>query len=119
MEKEFMDHPGSILYIPHGGGPLPLLGDEGHRDLVNFLKQVPSILEKPSAILIISAHWEDEIVTITSGSLPSLFYDYYGFPDEGYEIEYPAPGDPRLASKIYALLQDSGIEVRLDDQRGL
>ena len=49
---------------------------------------------------------------------PSLIYDYYGFPEETYQIEYPAPGDPVLANKIYKLFQDSGIEAKLDEQRG-
>lgn len=47
------------LFIPHGGGPLPLLGDPGHTGLVKFLKAVPSQIQpKPKAILLVSAHWE-------------------------------------------------------------
>jgi 4,5-DOPA dioxygenase extradiol len=52
-----------ILFIPHGGGPLPLLGDKGHRHLVKFLQEIPSDLGRPSAILVISAHWEENIAT--------------------------------------------------------
>ncbi|TAK61697.1 class III extradiol ring-cleavage dioxygenase, partial [Methylobacter sp.] len=43
---------------------------------------------------------------------------YYGFPKESYEIEYPAPGAPELANKIFNLLENAGIEAKLDDQRG-
>jgi aromatic ring-opening dioxygenase catalytic subunit (LigB family) len=118
MENELIDQLSSVLFIPHGGGPLPLLGDEGHQSMVSFLKQVTPTLGEPSAILTISAHWEEDKATITSGKTPSLIYDYFGFPDEAYEVKYPAPGDPILAAKIYNLLQDSGIETRLDDQRG-
>jgi len=107
-----------VLFIPHGGGPLPLLGDESHFKLVSFLKAITSSLPLPSTILIISAHWEEDKVTIASGSRPSLIYDYYGFPEEMYHIEYPAPGDPVLAGKIFNLLQDNGIEAKLDEQRG-
>jgi 4,5-DOPA dioxygenase extradiol len=113
-----MKPPGSVLYIPHGGGPLPLLGDEGHQDMVSFLKTVTPTLGEPSAILVISAHWEESKATITSGKKPPLIYDYYGFPDEAYAVEYPAPGDPVLADKIFNLLRDGGIETSLDDQRG-
>ena len=63
-------------------------------------------------------NWEEEKVTITSGKSPSLIYDYHGFPDEAYTIKYPASGDPELAGEIYHLLQDSGIESRLDNSRG-
>ena len=61
-----------VLFIPHGGGPLPLLGDINHQTLVGFLKEITPALGFPSSILIISAHWEEEIATITSGKNPSL-----------------------------------------------
>ncbi len=67
---------------------------------------------------MISAHWEEDEVVITSGKNPPLIYDYYGFPDEAYDIKYPAPGDPVLANKIFNLLQKNGIKARLDEQRG-
>jgi len=108
----------SVLYIPHGGGPLPLLRDTAHQGLADFLKTIATKIAKPSAILVISAHWEEEVATITSGSHPELIYDYYGFPPESYDIEYPAPGDPQLAKSLFELLQASGIQARLDDRRG-
>ena len=47
------------LFIPHGGGPLPLLGDPGHTGMVKFLKALPAKVQpKPKAILLVSAHWE-------------------------------------------------------------
>jgi len=106
------------LYIPHGGGPLPLLGDKGHLELVRFLEEIPREFETPDAILVISAHWEESKPTITSGKLPPLIYDYYGFPKESYDIQYPAPGSPELASKIHSLLAANKIEAVLDDQHG-
>ena len=108
----------NIVFIPHGGGPLPLLGDKGHQELVAFLKKITSTLGKPSAILVISAHWEEQQASITSGTAPKLIYDYAGFPAESYEIKYPAPGNPQLAKRIYDLLQNSGIEAKLDNDRG-
>jgi aromatic ring-opening dioxygenase catalytic subunit (LigB family) len=47
-----------------------------------------------------------------------MFYDYYGFPQQAYDITYPAPGHPVLAERIAALLEKSGIPARLDTQRG-
>lgn len=107
-----------VLFIPHGGGPLPLLGDLNHQTLVGFLKEITPDLGFPSSILIISAHWEEEIATITSGKNPPLIYDYYGFPDQAYAIEYPVVGNPELAEKIYDFLQADSIEAKLDDERG-
>ena len=107
-----------VLYLSHGGGPLPLLGDKSHVNLINFFKEITPILAKPNAILVISAHWEANQPTITSGSFPVLIYDYYGFPHESYNIKYPAPGLPELANRICNLLGKAGIEARLDGQRG-
>ncbi|MDF1568586.1 MAG: class III extradiol ring-cleavage dioxygenase [Spirochaetaceae bacterium] len=108
----------SVLYIPHGGGPMPLLSDPGHQELVDFLSKAANELPSPEAIVIVSAHWEETIPTITAGASPPLFYDYYGFPDEAYQIGYPAPGNPDLAKTIAELLGSAGIKARLDDERG-
>ena len=110
--------PSPVLFIPHGGGPLPLLGDNHHTNMVKFLKGITSDLGHPSSILVISAHWEENTPTITSGQSPQLIYDYSGFPEESYNIQYPAPGSPTLAEKVHQLLNNSGIEAILDDQRG-
>lgn len=107
------------LFISHGGGPLPLLGDPGHQQMVTCLQQIAADLPKPKAVLVISAHWECDIPTITSSAQPDLIYDYYGFPPESYEITYPCSGEPELANRVFQLLQEVGIEARLDDQRGL
>ncbi|MDH5391839.1 MAG: dioxygenase [Gammaproteobacteria bacterium] len=107
-----------VLFIPHGGGPLPLLADKAHEEMVAFLKAISRKLVRPSAIVVISAHWQETTVTITGAEKPPLLYDYSGFPDKAYEIEYAAKGSPQLAAKMAALLTSSGIDVRLDNQRG-
>jgi 4,5-DOPA dioxygenase extradiol len=107
-----------ILYLSHGGGPLPLLGDAGHQEMVNKLQAIAATLKKPSAIIVISAHWEERQATITSSAHPALIYDYYGFPKESYDIEYPAPGNPDLAREVSSLLKAKNIEAVLDAKRG-
>lgn len=97
---------------------MPLLGDNRHADMVRFLREVTPSIGRPAAILIISAHWEENQPTITAGKFPALIYDYHGFPKEAYEIEYPAPGDPALAGRIAGLLESSGFDAVLDAQRG-
>ncbi len=111
-------YPSKVLYIPHGGGPLPLLHDPGHHDLADFLKHLAPTLGRPEAIVVISAHWEEDIATLTGGEHPDLIYDYSGFPEAAYHIRYPAPGHPRLAERMQHLLQDSDISARLDNRRG-
>lgn len=107
------------IFISHGGGPLPLLGDPGHSEMVTCLEQLAGRLPLPDAVIVVSAHWEEDVATITSASTPSLIYDYYGFPEESYTFTYPCPGEPELAHEIYRLLEASGIEAKLDQERGL
>ena len=80
-------------------------------------KWLPS--ERPKAIVVVSAHWETEPIQITSSPNPSMYFDYYGFPPETYEYQYPAPGHPELAHQIQELIQDkAGMEAQLNESRG-
>ncbi len=112
------DKRASILYIPHGGGPLPLLSEEGYERMNPFLREFPSTIPVPEAIVVISAHWEEPVISVTAHKNPPMLFDYYGFPPEAYEYDYPAPGRPRLASRIQAMLKTAAIESRLDYERG-
>lgn len=107
-----------VVYIPHGGGPLPLLGDPGHAAMLDFMKGLPAQLRRPSAIIVVSAHWEESAATVLGSAHPPMLYDYYGFPDEAYSITYPGPGSPALAARIAGMLERSGIPVRIDARRG-
>ena len=82
------------------------------------MRQLPARLGKPDAILVISAHWEEHVATVLGAPLPPLFYDYYGFPDQAYEITYPASGSPEMAKRIVELLNGNRIPARVDSQRG-
>jgi len=113
-----MEHNPKALFLSHGGGPMPLLGDAGHREMVECLESIASGIRKPAAIIVVSAHWEERLPTITSGTTPSLIYDYYGFPEASYEIRYPCLGEPSIAREIHELLGDSGIQAELDEERG-
>jgi 4,5-DOPA dioxygenase extradiol len=107
-----------IVYFSHGGGPLPILGDPAHGAMVEFMARLPEQLRTPEAVLVISAHWEESTPTLLGADAPALFYDYYGFPDEAYELTYPAPGAPALAERVAVLLRQHGIGSRIDLQRG-
>jgi 4,5-DOPA dioxygenase extradiol len=113
-----MNNKAQIVYFSHGGGPLPILGDASHKAMVEFMTRLPSQLTTPDAILVISAHWEESAVTVLGAPPPAMFYDYYGFPEEAYAINYPAPGNPELASRISGLLEKNNIPTRIDSRRG-
>ncbi|MCH8551682.1 MAG: dioxygenase [Natronospirillum sp.] len=109
-------------FISHGGGPWPWmereLGDQ-YRVLRTFLQDLPGTLpDAPKAILVITGHWETETLRISAGERPGMIYDYYNFPPHTYEVSYPAPGDPTLASRISTLLEQSGFNAQLDPERG-
>jgi 4,5-DOPA dioxygenase extradiol len=107
-----------VLFLSHGGGPLPLLGDPAHGEMVACLQALAPQLRRPAAILVISAHWEAEVPTLTAGAHPPLIYDYTGFPEASYAITYPCPGDPALAQQLAAGLEAGGASARLDAGRG-
>jgi len=111
-------HKPRVLYLSHGGGPLPILGDESHHEMIDMLKRISAKIEKPSAIIVISAHWEEDTISITSGANPALIYDYYGFPKESYDITYPCPGSPEFAQQVHRIFNEANITSQLDDQRG-
>jgi aromatic ring-opening dioxygenase catalytic subunit (LigB family) len=113
-----MNNQRRALFLSHGGGPLPLLGDDAHAEMVSCLKEIAQTIARPSAIIVVSAHWEARIATVTSGSSPSLIYDYSGFPPESYEIQYPCLGNPLLASSITKQLEKAGINTNSDSARG-
>ena len=118
MEQISPENKAQVVYFSHGGGPLPILGDASHKAMVDFMVRLPSQLRKPDAILVISAHWEESAATLLGAQNPAMFYDYYGFPDQAYEITYPAPGSPELAHRIAGILKINNIASRIDPERG-
>jgi 4,5-DOPA dioxygenase extradiol len=108
------------VFVCHGGGPLPLLGRQP--DVAQHLSEVRqkwlALESPPSAIVVFSGHWESDPIRIIASAQPPLLYDYYGFPNEAYDLKYPAPGSPTLANKIHTLLSKANIPSVLDTQRG-
>ncbi len=118
MNTQGTDKQAQIVYFSHGGGPLPILGDPSHKAMVEFMTDLPKHLRKPDAVLVISAHWEEQAATLLGARQPEMFYDYYGFPAKAYEITYDAPGSPELAAKVATMLQAAGVPAAIDEQRG-
>jgi aromatic ring-opening dioxygenase catalytic subunit (LigB family) len=87
--------------------------------MADYLKNAHSSLPRqPKAIVLVSAHWLQPQVMVTSAAHPDLIYDYFGFPPHTYELTYPAPGAPDLAARMVGMLQYAGIESGADDKRG-
>lgn len=113
------------VYLPHGGGPCFFMEDMGPpgtwTGMANWLKafgdQVISTA-MPQALLVVSAHWEEKTVKVHRGEKPDLLYDYYGFPDYTYKIQYPAPGSPDVADEVMARLQKANIDAEFEYSRG-
>jgi len=109
------------IFVSHGGGPWPWV--EGMREAFavserEFAKLPQLLPEKPRAILVISGHWEESEFTLANASHPPTIYDYSGFPPHTYELKYPAPGAPELATHVQHLLRAAGIVVHEDPSRG-
>jgi aromatic ring-opening dioxygenase catalytic subunit (LigB family) len=113
-----------VVYLPHGGGPWPFVDfGMGHpaefEDLKHYLRSLRTLAKPaPTALLVVSAHWEAKVATVTTSPRPPMLYDYYGFPAAAYEIQWPAPGHPQLATRVQALLATAGLESTTDAQRG-
>lgn len=113
-----------VAYIPHGGGPWPFVelgfGERAELDdlarYLEALRDLPPV--RPRALLVVSAHWEEAVPTVMTAERPPMYYDYYGFPPESYEIQWPAPGDPALASRVRELLAEAGFHTAADPRRG-
>lgn len=108
-----------IFFISHGGGPRPLFGDPSHSGMVAELKRIASLPGTPRAVIVVSAHWEADVISVTGSSEPSLYFDYYNFPQEAYEVEYPCVGNPSLADEIVEALASDSIRASINSERGL
>lgn len=77
-----------------------------------------TLVQRPSAILAISGHWEEDRPTVNAGAAPALLFDYGGFPEHTYQLTWPAPGSPEIAARVRDLLKSADIDSRLDMTRG-
>lgn len=111
-------------YVPHGGGPWPFVElsiapERAMGGLREYLTGLPgSLPEAPRAVVVVSAHWEQPVPTLQTAPQPPMLYDYYGFPEESYEITWPAPGSPEIAGEVREALEAAGIESGADAERG-
>jgi aromatic ring-opening dioxygenase catalytic subunit (LigB family) len=110
------------FFIPHGGGPCFFM-DDTHgiwTGMSAFLRSLHLLLPAPpTAILLVSAHWETQGFAFTGSAQPPLIYDYSGFPPETYALRYAAPGAPEVARRAVQLLRAANLAAAVDGERGL
>ena len=113
-----------VVFLPHGGGPWPFVdvgfGEQAELNgLAAYLRSVRTVPRSaPRAVLVVSAHWEEAVPTVTSSPAPPLLFDYHGFPPESYRLTWPAPGNPALAARVRALLGRAGFPAAENVTRG-
>jgi len=83
------------------------------------LAALAAALPRPGAILVVSAHWDTATPRVSSVARQQAIYDFRGFPEALYQLDYPAPGAPQLAGRVRGLLAESGITATLDAERAL
>ncbi|WP_199428895.1 dioxygenase family protein [Qaidamihabitans albus] len=103
-----------VLYLSHGAPPL---ADDP--TWTRQLAEWSAGLRRPTAILVVSAHWEEAPLTIGATTTVPLVYDFWGFPEHYYQVRYPAPGAPELAATVRGLLRGGRAPVRDAPDRGL
>jgi 4,5-DOPA dioxygenase extradiol len=81
------------------------------------LARLAAALPKPRAIVIVSAHWESHELLVSGNPQPETWHDFGGFPKALFEVQYPAPGDPRLAAEVVELLIADNLAARIDSTR--
>lgn len=102
------------LYLSHGAPPL---ADDPvwTRQLAAWSAELP----RPTAVLVVSAHWEETPLAVAATRTVPLVYDFWGFPERYYQVTYPAPGAPWLADRVRALLATPATPVHDAPDRGL
>ncbi|OLN23579.1 dioxygenase [Domibacillus antri] len=103
------------LFLAHGS-PMIALQENAYTNVLSEIGKA----EKPEAIVIFTAHWETPVLTISSveGEYETI-YDFGGFPEELYQMKYPAKGSPDLAKRLSELLKSANIDSQFDHRRGL
>ncbi len=103
------------LFVGHGN-PMNAILETAY---VTAWREAVASIPRPRAILCISAHWETDGTVITAMTAPKTIHDFYGFPEELYQVGYPAPGSPELAERVRSLVTSTAVRLDTGDSWGL
>lgn len=79
-----------------------------------FGRSVHESAGRPRAILVVSAHWYINATAVTAMAVPRTIHDFYGFPTELFDVQYPAPGLPELADEIADVVEPTWVGADVD-----
>jgi 4,5-DOPA dioxygenase extradiol len=99
-----------VLFVGHGSPMNGIEDTEFSRRWTQMAKEIPT----PKAVLVVSAHWFTKGTKITAMDFPKTIHDFGGFPQELFDVQYPAPGDPLLAKETAALIHTTQVELNHD-----
>ena len=99
-----------VLFVGHGSPMNGIEDSEFSRRWKAMAKEIP----QPHAVLVVSAHWFTKGTKITAMDFPRTIHDFGGFPQELFDVQYPAPGQPLLAKETAALAKTAHIELDHD-----
>ena len=97
-----------VLFLGHGS-PMNAIEEN---EFVQGWREIGKTLPKPNAVLCVSAHWETKGTFVTAMEKPKTIHDFGGFPEELYEVQYPAPGSPELAKETKSIIKENRDRVR-------
>jgi len=102
-----------VLFIGHGSPMNGIEDNEFSKRWAAMAKEIPV----PTAVLVVSAHWLSHGTLVTAMEFPKTIHDFGGFPQELFEVQYPAPGNPALADEVVSLVKR--VNIGLDHDWGL
>lgn len=99
-----------VLFIGHGSPMNGIEHNQFSENWANLAKEIPL----PTAILVVSAHWLSRGTKITAMDFPETIHDFGGFPQELFNVQYPAPGNPQLAQETASIIKSTNVELNHD-----
>ena len=109
-ELEQQEHLMPVLFVGHGSPMNGIEDNEFSRTWNKLAKEIPV----PAAVLVVSAHWLSRGTQITAMDFPKTIHDFGGFPQELFNVQYPAPGSPTLAKETASILKSARVEMDHD-----
>src|SRR6188768_2893754 len=109
-DLEEQEHLMPVLFIGHGSPMNGIEDTEFSKRWAAMAKEIPT----PKAVLVVSAHWFTRGTKITAMNFPQTIHDFGGFPQELFDVQYKAPGNPLLAKETVKLLQSAHVELDHD-----